>query len=1326
MVIRLLAFDPDPRGRRLIQEGCASLGDGCRLCLRTTASACARELRSGRYDGLLLGMPIASTDLFALMLSCQTLECPPTILLVGETSLAEDLRNGRASFLQVDKSRAGLRRLVQALPGHVRARSLSQIGESLNRASLGLRSQDAEAELARALVKKLGRVGIRSLFSTYEPQTKTWRVYASGYSPGAIQEVHTALRDSGREPPEADGAGPSLPAPLVAGQSRYSNHPLELLRLHPALGYKGASRTRRALALRWLYLLPILMEPDLRAILLVGDRLTEIEREALDGLAGPLRVALTRAASLHQIRQQSATLRALQQVSLIINATLDTEDLLDKVLELLATVIPFDSACVIMGGEGGLTVRAARGYDRFTKTPATGRVLRPADFPSLERLITSGQPQLVSSAEGDPQWVAPGIWRHVRSWLGIPIQRREETIALLSLDSATPAFFQDSHVEIATAFARQMAVALDNADLFWRERQASRRNRLLQELAGVVNSTTDMQGILGHLVRYATQALEVRRAAVMLLTPEGQHIVDLMVLDPGGAFERAVRSHWGSKPIPLEAFDGVRRRFKLNRARVLRRFGLSSLGSLADEADIQSVLIAPIRREGSLLGVLAVDEPGVSRDFGEDDKALAQALADHAAVAIHNARAFSELRRHSEELTSLFNLGIALSQELTPEGVTDLLFDQVDRLLNVDSAVMARLQTPDTLFCDVLDSGKRLPALTVPVRGPTLSGYVVQQGEPLLINDYDAEAGRLPVPGLTAGIPTASWLGVPLIARGETIGAVSVQSEAPHRFGQEHLRLLRMIANQIAAALDNVRLLQSTAHRAEELRLVNEIGRYAVSVLDIQQLVREVAVRILHAFHYYSVQMMLDDGGLLIPQAVAIAPEGRLVDVRATLRLSESTIMTTVANTGHPWLVPDVSREPCYRPLPELPLTQSELAVPLTIAGEVVGVLDVQSDKVGGLSEADLELSQVLAAQIAISFANARLFAEVRAHAAQLEERVTIRTTEIRSQKERTEAILRSVADAVLVLDLNGRLVLANPVAQRLLEGPRAGDLVAHIGRLHAQGGVVSEQLELGAMTLQALASPVTQEDLAIGTVIVLRDITRLRELDRLKSQFVATVSHELRTPLANIKLYLSLLRKGREDRRDQYQQVLERETGRLSDMIEDLLDLSRLEGRPQVIEREPVEVVPLLEQVVENLRPSFVAKGLRLGLEGSHRVIVPINRNQVVRVLTNLLSNALQYTAPGGWVRVKLEPEEQINGRAMMRVDVQDNGQGIAEEDLPYIFERFYRGQQARDSQVPGSGLGLAIVHDIVERHGGRVEAVSQLGEGSTFTVWLPLDQGG
>lgn len=263
-------------------------------------------------------------------------------------------------------------------------------------------------------------------------------------------------------------------------------------------------------------------------------------------------------------------------------------------------------------------------------------------------------------------------------------------------------------------------------------------------------------------------------------------------------------------------------------------------------------------------------------------------------------------------------------------------------------------------------------------------------------------------------------------------------------------------------------------------------------------------------------------------------------------------------------------------------------------------------------------------------------------------------------------------------------------------------------------------------MTFQALASPVTLGDLAVGTVIVLRDITRLRELDRLKSQFVATVSHELRTPLANVKLYLSLLRKGREDRREHYLQTLEQETGRLGEMIEDLLDLSRLESKTEIEKREPVELEPLLTELVENHRPAFQAKELDLQFSGSGRVVVSANRNQLIQVFTNLLSNAMRYTPSGGWVRVVLQEPESVDGRSMASVAVQDSGQGIPDEDLPYIFERFYRGALARTSQTPGSGLGLAIVREIVERHGGLVRVSSRLGLGSTFTVLLPLESEG
>jgi signal transduction histidine kinase len=562
---------------------------------------------------------------------------------------------------------------------------------------------------------------------------------------------------------------------------------------------------------------------------------------------------------------------------------------------------------------------------------------------------------------------------------------------------------------------------------------------------------------------------------------------------------------------------------------------------------------------------------------------------------------------------------------------------------------------------------------------------------------------------------------VPLIVRGETIGAVSVQSQTPHHFDDDDLRLLRMVSSQVAVSLDNTRLLQAASQRAEQLRLVNEIGGYAVSVLDIQHLVREVVQHILNSFNYYAVAILLLENGALVPRAVARGPGSELIHVGRILTLRDRSLIAESARSGQAILVPDVSQDPRFMSTPELPETRSELTVPLTVGSEVVGILDVQSNETGGLGPEDLEMIQALAAQVAISVVNARLFAEVRSHAAQLEARVTARTAEIRSQKERTEAILRSVADAVVVLDLEGQLVLANPVAQELLGGRQGAEVVAQIGRLHSQGGVVTETFELGALSFQALASPVTLGELAVGTVVVLRDISRLRELDRLKSHFVATVSHELRTPLANIKLYLTLLQRGHEERRGQYVQVLQEETGRLSAMIEDLLDLSRLEAGREAEPAVAVELRPLLRQVLENLRPSYSAKGLHVELEHGPSPVVNGRRDQLIQVFTNLLSNSIQYTPSGGWVRLRLQTGEADADPKMACVSVQDNGQGIPDSDLPYIFDRFYRGSLARSTNLPGSGLGLAIVREILDRHQGRVTVLSRLGEGSTFSVWLP-----
>ncbi len=1295
MRLRVLAYDSEVGGRRLLREALAGLD----LVLRSSLATCLEAIRRGRWQALVIGLPVSAEDLAGLLTAACRSPSPPAVFFFGDGLPIPDC---------FSKDKAGAQALARALPPRCRAWEIANLAADLSALRLDPAKGDLLRQVAEEVLGPLERSGLHVLMAFPGNGPGQWSVVAPGLG---SEEIAQALA----------GMLSSLPTSRLSERS-LRDGAIDLVR---ELWRSRAGEVRSLLPDQ----IDLLTIPGrgnrLLALLVVLDALAPEERQALERLVAPLAGLLDQAQTIQDLARRASALRTLQQASFVIHGSLDPEDILDHVLDLLAALVPFDSACILLGGGQELRVRAARGYPHLSRAPADAPTSGRETIASMHRVWKTGRPLLVGNTAEHGGWTVPPHLAHVRSWLGVPIECRGETIGLFSLDSTIPGFFQGLHVEMVTAFARHVGLALENAEMLLHERQAARRSRLLQQAAGVLNSASETRPILEALARTAAEALSVSRAGAVLFSPQQDRLTEAEVYDPGRTLPPE-GEHWWQGAIPAMRLPKDWDRQLAQHPRVLTGERLAALGARARALRVASVLLAPIHRDDRLLGVLAVDEPGVERTFTLEEQALAGALADQAAVAIDNALAIGELRQRSDELTALFSLGIALSQEITPEGVVDLLLDQVNRLMDVDSAVVARLQSPESLHCDVLDAGCRLPALSVPLGGPTLSGHVIRTGEPLLINDYDIEAPSLPVPGLTAGIATRSWLGVPLVARGEVIGAVSVQAESPFRFGADHLRLLQMIANHTAIALDNARLLHTARHRAEELRLVNEIGRYAVSVLDVQQLSREVARRILQAFRYYAVQLMLVENGRLVPQAAVRAPEGELVTLPRSLSLQEPTIMTTVANTAKPWLVPDVSREPRYLPVPEFPRTRCELTVPLIIAGDVVGVLDVQSDRQDGLTAADMELLQILAAQVAISFANARLFAEVRAHSAQLEARVAARTTEIRSQKERTEAILRSVADAVVVLDLEGRLVLANPVAEGLLAGEYSGDILSQISRLHAEGGVVSEQLQVGSLTLQALASPVTQGELAVGTVVVLRDITRLRELDRLKSQFVATVSHELRTPLANLKLYLSLLCQGRPERREQYLWTLEQETARLSEMIEDLLDLSRLESKTEVEQRERVELEPLVREVVENHRPAFQEKPLELQVTAESTPAVVANRGQLIRVLTNLLSNALRYTPAGGWVRVMVQEPETVGGRRMARLAVRDSGQGIPDEDLPFIFERFYRGSLARSSDTPGSGLGLAIVHEIVDRHGGEVRVSSRLGQGSTFTVLLPCDDEG
>lgn len=241
--------------------------------------------------------------------------------------------------------------------------------------------------------------------------------------------------------------------------------------------------------------------------------------------------------------------------------------------------------------------------------------------------------------------------------------------------------------------------------------------------------------------------------------------------------------------------------------------------------------------------------------------------------------------------------------------------------------------------------------------------------------------------------------------------------------------------------------------------------------------------------------------------------------------------------------------------------------------------------------------------------------------------------------------------------------------------------------------------------------------------LVVFRDLTEEERAGEMRRDFVANVSHELRTPLTALMGFIETLKNAAKDdpkAREMFLGIMEAEAGRMNRLVRDLLQLSRVEAEERVRPKEPVELRGLLEGVISSLAGVAEKTGDRVELVGDP-VTVPGDRDQLVQVFTNLVENALKYGGTGQVVRVSLTPEETVRGPAV-RVEVADEGEGIDPVHLPRLTERFYRVDSHRSREMGGTGLGLAIVKHIVSRHRGWLRVESVVGEGSRFSVVLPL----
>jgi len=339
-------------------------------------------------------------------------------------------------------------------------------------------------------------------------------------------------------------------------------------------------------------------------------------------------------------------------------------------------------------------------------------------------------------------------------------------------------------------------------------------------------------------------------------------------------------------------------------------------------------------------------------------------------------------------------------------------------------------------------------------------------------------------------------------------------------------------------------------------------------------------------------------------------------------------------------------------------------------------------------------------------------------------------------EKQRLKTILASMAEGLIAVDRLGRILLINRAACKmfgvdarevsgrtvlsLVRHPEVEELIRRTSRLKE---VQKSEIRLAGekeIFLRLTAAPLGQDARYQGAVVLMQDVTELRKLEQLRTEFVANVSHELRTPLTSIRGFVETLLDGAmEDRAvtERFLTIIQSEAERLQRLIDDLLSLSRIEGPRTEVVRQPVDVEEKVRKVLEVLKPLAENKGLQL-IQEIQQGLPPaaMSGDLLEQVLLNLIDNAIKYT-PAGSVTVRAWAEgEQI------RVEVADTGIGIPPESLPRLFERFYRVDKARSRDLGGTGLGLSIVKHILERYQQTIEVRSELGKGSVFSFTLPV----
>jgi signal transduction histidine kinase len=908
-------------------------------------------------------------------------------------------------------------------------------------------------------------------------------------------------------------------------------------------------------------------------------------------------------------------------------------------------------------------------------------------------------------------------------------------------------------------------------------------SRQLLQLYGraLTSSPLDTDEILKLLLSHTNEALLPEQAIVFLKDPARNSYTIRHQLGVNGI--ATVEVQFGEQDDLVKWLTNTHDILQLSSSGATQQEVYIGPEELARLHMLDLALCVPLLGSDYLLGWLALGPKRSASPYTSSDLMFLATLASQTTIALENARFLEQANRRAAELEALQEISVDIQAEVEPDQLLKSVVERAARLLGAEGGMVFLLE-PDNQTLKAVVSynlGKDYTGSTLKTY-EGLTSKIMQLGEPVVIDNYQNLLNR---PAQFKDANFGAVMGAPFHWQGRVRGILYLvhRSHGP-RFSKNDVWLIEFFAIQAAIALEKSQLLQQARDRATQLATLMDVSSAISSTLNLDDALQRVmdrAVQILNA--EAGSLLLMDRYGKELIFEVVLGPTG--AELRGARIPVGQGIVGTVAKTGEALIVNDVASDPRWEvAFDEATAFQTRdiLCVPMITHEQVVGVIEVinKQDRTT-FTEEERDLLLSFGAQSAIAIENAQHFTRVdQALAERVQE---LQALQMFDQELQNLLELNRVLDITLTHAMDALGISLGVIGIIGPKGDPGLYLLAQHGMPMEMGrykidpwplakGVIGRVARTGELawvnditkekdyvpknhrTRSLLIVPILREDRVIGVIdlestdpdyFTSDDVSFVRVLishaaiaienaylfdqvkdaNEAKSEFMSTASHELKIPMTSIKGYAKLLHMGAggslTDQQKEFLSVITNNVDRMSQLVNDLLDVSRIEAGRIRLEIRDVQMKDVIDEVLASVQTQIENKQLNLTKKLADNLPkLRADYNRMVQIVTNLISNAYKYTPAGGSITVTARPYNgDIRGIA---VSVADTGYGMSEEDQTNLFTTFFRSSDENVRNEPGTGLGLAITKKMVESHGGELSFESELGQGSTFTFTMPL----